>query len=51
MEVKIALASSMTKSQLLVVLDANEDGPLSASDSEGMILFFEGVDGPPSSIR
>lgn len=27
------------------------NAPLRASDSEGMILVLEGVDGPPSSIR
>ena len=25
--------------------------PFSASDSDGMILCFEGVEGPPSSMR
>jgi len=27
------------------------DIPLSASDSVGISLFFDGVDGPPSSLR
>lgn len=28
-----------------------DDIPLSASDSEGIVLFLEGVEGPASSMR
>jgi hypothetical protein len=48
-ELKIALACSVGESEhILVSQEHNEATPFSASDSEGMILFFEGVDGPSS---
>ena len=52
-ELKIALACSVCKpsDDGLGNREDTEATPFSASDSEGMILFFEGVDGPPSSFR
>jgi hypothetical protein len=50
MDVKMALASSNAKS-ITSTMSQTRSAPFRASDSEGMILFFEGVNGPPSSIR
>jgi hypothetical protein len=49
---KIAFACSAWRRQSRCLAEVvGGDSPLRASDSEGIILFFEGVDGPPSSIR
>ena len=53
-EVKMEFACSKSKECYIERFMENQDNntPLRASDSEGIILFFEGVDGtPPSSIR
>ena len=55
MEVKMALACSVRGQQVSIRLQARRVSmnrlPLSASDSQGISLFLEGVDGPPSSMR
>jgi len=61
-DVKMELACSAVRSKLVQLSiggpevgwteDQRERGiPLSASDSVGISLFFDGVDGPPSSLR